>query len=186
MKPRPTDCIFVFAGRSERKTYALQLFREGYAKRIIISVGRFEWRRFLKLGLEDDGGLQQLVEKTPAPQRHFFVYMDESHIKAFLVRKHRFGTLGEAIALFRFVKSLDLRSLMIISSAFHLRRARNVAQSRRKNFEIELIPVAIPDELASERRTTWWKTSRGISLIVSEYFKNALYSLILNPFYKFT
>jgi hypothetical protein len=46
---RPAGLIFVRAGRISRKDYALQLFREGLAPRLLFSVTRFEIRLFSKM-----------------------------------------------------------------------------------------------------------------------------------------
>ena len=40
--PAPADLIFVLAGKMERKRYGLELYRARSAKRLILSVGRFE------------------------------------------------------------------------------------------------------------------------------------------------
>src|SRR5262245_11773192 len=45
------DAIFVFAGRESRKRFGVRLYREGRAPRLLLSVGRFEWRRFADLSL---------------------------------------------------------------------------------------------------------------------------------------
>src|SRR5262245_13733886 len=68
--PRKADCIFVLAGRQERKVFGIQLWQQGYAPEVILSVGRFEWRRFYHLGLSGDGGLKAMVDRTPPVQRH--------------------------------------------------------------------------------------------------------------------
>jgi hypothetical protein len=47
--PQSADLIFVLAGRVYRKEYALDLFRQGLAPRILFSVSRFEIRRFSKM-----------------------------------------------------------------------------------------------------------------------------------------
>lgn len=182
-KPSKADCIFVFAGKPERKTYGLKLYRDGYASRIIFSVGRFEWRRFLQVGLEDYGGLLDLVEATPYFQRHFFVHMTSTGTSAFGIPKRQFGTLSEAMALSEFIERLQIKKLMIISSGFHLRRAVKAVKNCCANPEVELIPVQVPNELASETRENWWKTYRGFSLILSEYLKYFLYRPLIIPVY---
>ena len=48
--PTPADVIFVLAGRHERKRHGLQLFRDGLATRLILSLGRFEVRKMGSLG----------------------------------------------------------------------------------------------------------------------------------------
>jgi hypothetical protein len=82
--PHIADCIFVLAGKQERKTYGIKMWRFGYAPELIISVDRFEWRKFKELNLESDGGLEELVEKTPPKKRHFLVRMDRQETHASL------------------------------------------------------------------------------------------------------
>jgi hypothetical protein len=40
--PQKCDCIFVLAGKPERKIFGIDLWRRGYAPELILSVGRFE------------------------------------------------------------------------------------------------------------------------------------------------
>src|SRR5215831_4682837 len=47
--PANADLILVLAGRPERKSYGLRLFQEGFAGRLILSVGRFEVRQVATL-----------------------------------------------------------------------------------------------------------------------------------------
>jgi len=172
--PEKADALFVFAGRQERKTYALELFRQGYAGRLIFSVGRFEWRRFSQLGLEHDGGLAELVQKTPASKRHFFVALDDHTTQGFLIVTGRFGTLSEAKALAEFVQKQNLNSLVIVSSGFHLRRAC-AALRRYCSPRLQITPVAVPARFNAV-------APLQSSLIFKEGCKYLLYKLLL-PFY---
>ena len=179
--PGAADCIFVFAGRPERKSYALELFRRGYAKRIIFSVGRFEWRGFLQLGLQQDGGLKELVQKTLPPKRHFFVYVDGQQAWCFGVKIGRLGTYSEARALSQFIRQQNIRSLIMVSTAFHLRRAYETLHLHCAEANPRIIPVAVPEHLASDQRAHWWGNRKMFFLIVSEYLKYFCYKLT-HPF----
>ena len=172
--PEKADALFVFAGRQERKTYALELFRQGYASRLIFSVGRFEWRRFAQLGLADDGGLAELVQKTPAPQRHFFVSLDDRTAQCFLIATGKFGTLREAKALAESIQKQNFKNLIIVSSGFHLRRAC-AALRRYCSPRLQITPVAVPARFNAV-------APLQSSLIFKEGCKYLLYKLLL-PFY---
>lgn len=140
-EPQPADAIFVFAGRDDRKRVGLELFQSGFAPRLVLSVGRFEWRRFRELGLWSDGGLVEMVETIEAPERHFFVHVEKDRVQCEWVRKGRFGTLSEARALAQVIDRAGLRSILIVSSPEHLPRCvlalRTVAPA-----ECAVIPVA--------------------------------------------
>jgi hypothetical protein len=116
------DLIFVFAGRESRKRFGIELYRNGVAPRIILSVGRFEWRRFPELGLPSDGGLVEKVQTIEPQKRHFFVDVSPDGVRCEHVRRGRLGTWSEAVALARIVESERIQRLLLVSHRMHLRR----------------------------------------------------------------
>ena len=78
--PRKADLIFVLAGRMHRKECALELFREGLAPRILLSVGRFEIRCFSKMALPVLLDLLKLAQDVPTPPRHYFVFFEGEEV----------------------------------------------------------------------------------------------------------
>jgi len=117
------DAIFVFAGHPARKRHGLALWKQGKAPVLVLSVARFEWRRFAELELWDDGGLVSLVEATPPQERHFFVAVRGETVETYRVSARGWGTWREAEALADFLRRENARSVLIVSSASHLRRA---------------------------------------------------------------
>jgi hypothetical protein len=116
------DAIFVFAGRESRKRFGVELFRRGVAPRLVLSVGRFEWRRFPDLGLSGDGGLTELVSRTPPEERHFFVDIGPEGAHCERVPVGPLGTWSESRALARFVVRESVRQLIVVSHRQHLYR----------------------------------------------------------------
>jgi uncharacterized SAM-binding protein YcdF (DUF218 family) len=145
--PRNADLIFVLAGRVHRKEYALQLYREGLAPRILFSVGRFEIRRFSKMPLPVPLDLLKLAQDVPPPQRHYFVFFQGQEAQVEHVPPGRFGTLTEVSRLSRWLgEKPDIRSALIISSGTHLRRIRMCCQPLL-NPKTELAFLAAPISL---------------------------------------
>ena len=123
--PRGAGLIFVLAGKMYRKEYALELFRQGAAPRILLSVGRFEIRRFSKMSLPVSLDLLKLAQETPPPQRHYFVSFQGQEVQAKHVPPHRFGTLTEIRALASWLAANpEIRSMLVVSTDTHLRRIR--------------------------------------------------------------
>jgi hypothetical protein len=116
------DAIFVFAGRESRKRFGVELFREGLASRLVLSVGRFEWRRFPSLGLPDDGGLAEQVARTEPRLRHFFVDVDSRGARCERIRPGISGTWRESRALAAFVAREGIREIIVVSHRQHLLR----------------------------------------------------------------
>ena len=136
----------MYAGKPERKVHGLNLFRQGYAPRIVFSVARYEWRRFAELGLEEDGNLVGLVEATPPERRQFFVTVRAGEgARAELVRKGRFGTLDESVALAGLIERERLGSVLVVSSSYHLRRAVDTLERLCRARRPVLVPVATPE-----------------------------------------
>jgi hypothetical protein len=150
---RRASMIFVLAGGENRKRYALELFKQGLAGKILFSVARFEIRRFSQLPLPVPLDLPKLAANVRAPERHFFVCFEGQSTSVQHVQPKRFGTLTEVESLGRWLEGHpEIRSLSIISSAIHLRRIRMCCHSMLDSrYQIELWPV--PYESFEERNT---------------------------------
>jgi hypothetical protein len=118
-----SDLIFVLAGRAVRKRFALQLFRDGVAPRLLFSVARFEVRGFRELALPVALDLLPIAQQIPAPERHFFVLFGEGEPQVERIAVRRFGTLREIEALAGYLsRQGEIRSVIIVTSAVHARR----------------------------------------------------------------
>ncbi|MDQ7064955.1 MAG: YdcF family protein [candidate division KSB1 bacterium] len=174
-EPKPADSIFVFAGRPERKTYGYELYQRGLADRIIFSVGRFEWRAFLRMFPENTGGLYDLVQTTYYKDRHFFVIMDRHQTRSVRVQKQRLGTYTEIKALIPLLTELHVQRLMVVTSDFHLRRAVEILRSICKGRNIDIFPVAVPENCAATSEGGLSPPAPGKRLIVHEFVKYVAY-----------
>ena len=183
--PVYSDAIFVLAGHKSRKVLAIQLFGQGTAPRILFSVGRFEIRRFPELGLPQTIDLLQLAQTTPPPQRHFFVLFEGQQFTVQRIPVRVLGTLSEIDALADWVAEHPaISSLLIVSSAAHLRRLRIccrmlLPQKIRTKF------LAAPEESAMPNQRNWWNDASASKAVLSEFVKIVCYSVFL-PFWKST
>src|SRR5947209_3968162 len=131
-----------------RKDFALQLFREGLAPRLLFSVSRFEIRRFSKLALPTQLDLLKLAQGVLPKQRHFFVLFQgrECHVEH--VQPRRFGTLTEIASLASWLDANpEVQSLILISNATHLRRIRMGCRSLLLP-SVEVALLAVPDSFS--------------------------------------
>jgi len=143
--PRPGDCIFVLAGKHERKSYGLKMWRFGYAPQLILSIGRFEWRQFRELSLESDGGLKEMVEQTTPKKRHFLVRLDRQEAFCTMIQTGLLGTRSEVRALAAYLRDMPIRSLLVLSSPAHLRRVAIVFHRAFRKRGIHLTFVSVPE-----------------------------------------
>jgi hypothetical protein len=169
--------IFVLAGRPERKVFGLQLQRQGFAQRLILSVGRFEVRQTVRLGFQDLN-LTELTAQTPPKKRHFFIDLTTESRRVFLADLHHTGTFSELESLAHQLQTETPGSLIMVSTSIHLRRVQwccqNIPVMRRWN----ICYVPVPEEMSSIRRDNWWKHFDHWAYVNSEWTKVAAYSLL--------
>ena len=170
----------MLAGRECRKHYGLRLLREGWAPTLLLSVGRFEIRRFANLELPSPSlDLLAIASPTPPEGRHYFVEIRSGVIQANRIERGRLGTMSEMSALAAWLQAHPaVRSVMVVSSGFHLRRVRMCCGERlpegpRWTF------VAVPEE-TEYLRERWWRDLAARKLLFSEVLKIAIYRLLGN------
>jgi hypothetical protein len=176
--PRPANLIFVLAGEMSRKHYALQLFRDGLAPKLLFSVGRFEIRRFSKMALPLPLDLLKHAQGVPPPQRHFFVLFQNSVWQVEHVQPRRFGTLTEIATLARWLKANpEVQSVILISNEAHLRRIRMCCR-RLLPRGVEVAQIAVPNSLsdsADQQNSAIRSTGRDLL----EFLKVLVYRVLL-------
>lgn len=172
------DLIFVLAGRQSRKLYALELFRQGVGKDLLLSVGRFEIRRFAQLSWPAEIDLAGVAASTPAAMRHYFVSLESGKSEMELISRGRFGTLSEIHALAAWLqKRPHIHSLVIVSSGPHLRRVRACCRALLPG-RLELRFLAAPND-GWLTRGEWWRNRYCRRLVVKEVGKLFVYRLLL-------
>lgn len=175
------DAIFVFAGSQERKEFGVQMWRRGDAPVLVVSVGRFDWRRYRLLGLPGDDALRLAVERVPPPERHFLVVAEGTDASVIEVPLHRFGTRNEARALAALVEGRGWKRVIVISSAFHLRRVALTVGRALRGSGVAAAYAALPAERDRYRAGLWWRSPRGIRFVLGEFLKLAIYRILLKP-----
>lgn len=172
--PESADVIFVLAGRYGRKSYGLKLWKDGWAGTLLLSVDRFEIRRFSTLTLPAPLNLVDIAFRTEPRQRHYFVEIQNGKVDAQRIAVGRFGTWAEVVGFSDWLRvNGQVRSAMVVSSGFHLRRVRMccrklVGDGTRLTF------VAVPDESRYFRRF-WWRNAKALRLVLSEFVKIGIY-----------
>jgi hypothetical protein len=165
----PCDVVFVLAGLPERKTYGLELLREGITNRLVLSVGRFEVRKFAATPLGDPTMIGY-SRSLPAGERHFFVEITATGATWTPARLNGLGTFAELRGFARLLPEAGLR-VGIVSTSIHMRRVhlccRHIGRLRRS--EIRYYPV--PEEYSSFRQADWWRSAFGRTYVRNELVK---------------
>jgi len=154
----PADVLVVLAGDSAaggRLQRAVELYRQGLAPILILSGPPF--RRYLN----ESQLMEQEARQIGVPQK---ALLQVPHTGA--------STLEEASYLLRAAAEAGARSLIVVSSNFHVRRVRAIyrALARRGGFSV---CVATADDLRFDP-AGWWKGRLGIVTIGLELLKSVL------------
>lgn len=169
-EPRTADVLFVLGGADDRKLYAIDLYREGLASKLLFSVARFDIRRFSKMALPVPVNLLEMAAPTPAPLRHFFVLFSDGSVEVEYVRPTRMGTLTEVTALARWLeRHAEVQSLLLLSNGIHLRRIRMCCRAvLPPKARVRFIASPEPLQKADAGRRELWHRTRDALLEVAK------------------
>jgi uncharacterized SAM-binding protein YcdF (DUF218 family) len=143
---QPADMIHVLRGSPERVDYAVQLYQEGYGRKLFISDCSHSTRQ------------QQAIAKGARPED--------------LAPDHSWSTntYEEALELKEFLEdNASIQSVIIVSSPYHMRRAK-WSHEKVLGDSVRLQFAPVPFEMASHNRR-WWTEQSSRRDVLNEYVK---------------
>ncbi len=165
------DAVVVLSGSktlAERSSLAAQLFKEGRTARIILTNDNAR------------GGWSSAEQRNPyfyenAVRQLNRLGVPESAIVVF--PQPVSSTHDEAVVVRDLCEQHQLQSLIIVTSAYHSRRAlrtfRRVFEGRGKTIGLR----AVEPGWQTPAPATWWLRRRGWEMVAGEYLKLAYYAL---------
>ena len=155
----PGEVIHVISGPDHRADYGIRLYQEGYGSRIFFTGG---WCPVIQ-GNHAERGLARAASQG-VPQQAIIADGAEVH-----------STYEEALRLAEFIAAspAPIRSVIVVSDAFHMRRARwTYRRVLGKAVAVTMAPV--PFELSPYRRR-WWTDEVSARFVKDEYVKLVYY-----------
>lgn len=163
------DAIAVLAGSgayAERARHAAQLFRDGRASRILLTNDNMQggWSR-------DQQRNPLFVERAAEELQRASVPMENITVLSQPVS----STYDEAVLLREYAVVHGLRSILVVTSAYHSRRAlwtmRRVCEESGITIGLETAPL----NHQTPGPATWWWSLDGWQSVGSEYLKGIYY-----------
>lgn len=145
--PRPTDGITVLTGGVSRIDEAMKLLARQRAQRVLIT------------GVNRGTTLEQLKGLATEGQQYFDCCVD--------IDKQALNTIDNATETAQWVALNGYRSLIVVTSNYHMPRA--LAELERAMPGIELVPYPVVDNNVEVAH--WWAFPGTTKLILSEYLK---------------
>ena len=173
------DLLFVLAGLESRKSFALELYRQRRAPILLLSVGRFELRKFPLLNPPVPVDLLERTALIPPPLRHFFVSFESGEVSVERIPHGPLGTFSEIRALSAWLKSRPrIASVVVISSAYHLPRLRLCCWAMLPaSVRVKFLPSPCQTSAGSPACSFW--TWSNLTLVLSEFVKIPLYLFVI-------
>ena len=176
--PEKADCIVPLSGDAAlRYTKASELYRDGYSKKIIVSVIPEEEKaseeynfRFRVAGAKDMSGR----EFAAAAFQYLGVAPEDVHVASIEAT----STYDEAVAAKRVLSKKGYKSLILVTNTYHMRRALTIFRAVFRDSGIRIYNSTAPNDLFDPYH--WWRRERDVKTVSQEYF-----SIVYNFIYHF-
>jgi uncharacterized SAM-binding protein YcdF (DUF218 family) len=156
---RPADVIHVIAGEDYRTDYAIQLYKQGAGKKLFFTGG---WCEIHHYRHGEHAKERALTQGVPLDA----IIIDDAKVLSTYMEAEK---LKEWIEL----NPTPVRSIIVVSDPFHMRRARWTYQRIfGDDIEIQMAPVSF-DRTPYQR--DWWKDRQSRQNVREEYSKFIYY-----------
>jgi len=143
----PADGVVALTGGSERIAHALMLVAEKKGKRLLIS------------GVNPDTKITDIAKLNAKRQAVFDCCVD--------VESRALNTVGNAEETSKWVKKNGYKSLIIVTSGYHM--PRSMMEFRRQMPDVKL--TSYPVQLKEMQDENWWRDHETLRLMLSAYVK---------------
>jgi len=161
------DAIVILSGgQASRIPHALNLFTENYAPRLLLTDVKKMNMRFAHLFSTNEEIAQAMIDELK---------LSVPIITVASLKGGATSTFDEAYDLRKFSEAEGFKRLILVTDAFHTRRAYHAFQTVFAGSEIRLEMSAAQNDIFNE--SNWWTSDQGISAYVLESIKYPVYLL---------
>ncbi len=178
--PTQADAIVLLNGNDNRALTAAQLYAKRYASRVLIAQAKESPSQSLNISPNSTEVLVALLMSEGVPRDSISVLAYGSGVTS---------TFDEAIAHTRYMHDHQIERVLLVTSAFHTRRARwafnrvsrkdphgsGERATQPEHWKGDIVVVGSPHVGFDE--SNWWKTERGLVTLNNEYLKLGYYIL---------
>lgn len=154
---KPADAIVVLTGGASRVADGVQLLAEGHGQRLLIS------------GVNRSTSAEELRRTLPYGETLLDCCVD--------LGKKALNTWGNAIEAAEWVRSKRFRSLVVVTSSWHMPRA--LFELGRALPDVELISYPVVTDRMQD--SGWWTEPQTAKLLLKEYVKYLMAHAKIRP-----
>jgi uncharacterized SAM-binding protein YcdF (DUF218 family) len=162
---QPADAIFLLNSEYDTRPFrASELYKQGLAPVVVIA--RAENTPVVDLGLlpNDTDISVGVMEKLSVPSEKIIILP---------VPGGATSTFDEAAALKQYIEQNRVLRIILVTSAFHTRRARWIFEKTLAGLPVKLELAPVP--YMGFDQTNWWKNETGLITLNNEYIKLVYY-----------
>ncbi|HEU4661446.1 MAG TPA: YdcF family protein [Pseudolabrys sp.] len=141
------DGIVVLTGAATRIPDAMELLADGRGRRLLIT------------GVHHSTSAREIARLTPLYTRLFACCVD--------LDRSALNTFGNAIETKRWAKEHHFKSVIVVTSNWHMPRA--MVELEHQSPELKLIPFPVVSK--NIKTNPWWSNATTARLVLSEYLK---------------
>jgi uncharacterized SAM-binding protein YcdF (DUF218 family) len=166
-----SDAILVLGGSAvylERTQKAAEIYRSGISSRILLTDdgGRAGWSR----AEQKNPKFVELARKSLIEQGVPAEVIE-------ILQPEVAGTIDEARRLEEISRERNYRSVLLVTSAYHSRRALRTFDKALAESNLQIGLKYVPPGLQTPPPHYWWLSPAGWNLVAGEYVKTAYYWL---------
>lgn len=151
-KPHPADVIIVIAGGMERVPYGAELYKQGYAPKLLLSGDQTHYME-----------RQAISDRVPRND--------------ILLETRSWTTLENARYCAEIMRAQGFKSAILVTSPYHTRRAGIIFREFFKDWRLTVCATPYNTSLA----TGWIKNEPVASKVITEYLKLVYHYLVELP-----
>ncbi len=165
-KPVKADALIILMGNiPDRALEAFDLYKQGYARKIIIVMAnRYGIDFFREKGISLDG--QTTITKKA------LVGMGVPAEDIIILPGDAKSTQEEAEALRKYIAlHRQVDTVLLVSSSYHTRRAKLIFNNEMKKSGERVTIVSCPSKYTGFKENDWWKDRESSKIVFFEYLK---------------
>lgn len=159
--PERSGAIVAVSGSQERRQWAIELYRRGYADRLIFNVSDTTY--YFGMPIDPVESIMQMASAAGIPR------------DSLLINPGISSTWEDARATRETVLKLGLRSILVVSSPFNMRRVCLTYKHRLGDLPLKMTFCSVPFEREKLSPESWWSRERELQMVVDEYIKIVFY-----------
>ena len=159
--PESSDAIVAISGEQSRRAWAIELYRRGHSNLLIFNLSDTTY--FFGQAIDPVESVRQMTLEAGIPAQSLVI---NTQVKS---------TWEDALATRESVLGLGLKSIIVVSSPFNMRRVQLTYKHVLEGVPVKLRFCAVPWEIEKLSPKEWWKNERELQLVVNEYLKISFY-----------